>query len=124
VALALILAVGATLVPASAAAQLRNARPALTFSGAVTLSVEARSQISAYYSSHSSAPQALPPGIRKNLQRGKPIPPGLARKSVPGALRSDLAVPSGYDVVEVGLDVLLVEVATGVIHDILMDVVR
>ena len=73
---------------------------------------------------NASNASALPPGIRKNLERGKPLPRGIARKQVPGALRSELAVPTGYEVIEVGLDVLLVEVATGLIHDVLMDVVR
>lgn len=68
--------------------------------------------------------ESLPPGIRKNLARGKPLPPGIAKKQVPGELRSRLGLPDGYEVVEVGLDVLLVEVATGVIHDLLMDVIR
>jgi hypothetical protein len=35
-----------------------------------------------------------------------------------------LTVREGFEIVEVGLDVLLVEVATGVIHDVLMDIIR
>ena len=121
---ACVLALGASLAPTDAHAQRRNSRPTLTVSGAVTLSGDARAEITAYYATHASGASALPPGIRKRLERGKPLPPGIARKSVPGALRSGIVVPTGYDVVEVGLDVLLVEVATGIIHDVLMDVVR
>ena len=68
--------------------------------------------------------EGLPPGIRKRLARGKPLPPGIAKRGIPDALAPALTVPQGYDVVEVGWDVLLVEVATGIIHDVLMDVIR
>ncbi|MFP3948735.1 MAG: anti-virulence regulator CigR family protein [Longimicrobiales bacterium] len=92
----------------------------------VTFSIEDRRAIEEYYTSLPSAPalEALPPGIRKNLARGKPLPPGIARKTAPQDLVSRLSVPSGYDVVEVGLDVFLVEAATGIIRDGLMDVIR
>jgi len=84
-----------------------------------------REQIRAYYTDHGAGSvEALPPGIRKNLARGKPIPPGLARRVLPGTLEGRLPVRDGYQRVQVGWDVLLVEVATGVIHDVLMDVIR
>lgn len=91
----------------------------------VTLSVELKSQIQHFYQAHAATnAEALPPGIRRNLQRGKPLPPGIAKKSVPPELQSGLELPGGYELVEVGLDVLLVEVATNVVHDVLMDVIR
>lgn len=91
----------------------------------VTFSIGERERILAHYASvGSSGGAGLPPGIRKNLARGKPLPPGIARKMAPAALVSELSIPRGYEVVEVGLDVLLVEAATGVIHDVLMDVIR
>ena len=69
-------------------------------------------------------PMGLPPGIAKNLARGKPLPPGIARQSLPDDLRHVLpAPPSGYERMVVGGKVLLVEIATRVIHDILADVV-
>src|SRR3546814_10843108 len=40
---------------------------------------------------------ALPPGIRKNLARGKPLPPGIQKKIVPGSLLSRLPRYSGYE---------------------------
>ena len=91
----------------------------------VVLPGEAKVEIRDYYASH-PVPQArpLPPGIRKNLARGKPLPPGIAKRAAPADLRSRVQVPSGYELVEVGVDVLLVEVATQVIHDVLMDVIR
>lgn len=91
----------------------------------VGLSVELRSEIASFYaSSPRQDVSSLPPGIQKRLQRGKPLPPGLARRAVPPALEQRIAVPTGYELVEVGLDVLLVEIATNVVHDVLMDVIR
>ena len=40
------------------------------------------------------------------------------------ALDSGVTVPEKFEIIEVGLDVLLVEVATGIIHDVLMDIIR
>ena len=34
--------------------------------------------------------QALPPGIAKNLARGKPLPPGIAKKTVPASMLGQL----------------------------------
>ena len=66
----------------------------------------------------------LPPGIAKNLARGKPLPPGIAKQRLPGDLVSRLPpVHPGYERVVVDGRVLLVEVATQVIHDVLMDAV-
>jgi len=68
--------------------------------------------------------RSLPPGIRRNLTRGKPLPPGIAKRTAPLELLSAVSLPRGYRVVEVGLDVFIVEVATEIVHDILMDVIR
>ena len=66
----------------------------------------------------------LPPGIVKNLQRGKPLPPGIAKQYLPQGLHEVLpAPPSGYERIIVDGKVLLVEIATRVIHDVLADVV-
>jgi hypothetical protein len=89
------------------------------------LSVELRTHIRDFYAARPpSNVEALPPGIRRNLARGKPLPPGIAKKMVPPDLASRVHVREGYALVEVGLDVFLVEVATNVVHDILMDVIR
>jgi len=64
----------------------------------------------------------LPPGIAKNLARGKPLPPGIAMQRLPENLERALPpVHPGYERVVVDGRVLLVEVATQVIHDVLMD---
>lgn len=66
----------------------------------------------------------LPPGIAKNLARGKALPPGIAKQYLPDSLVAALPrPPAGYERIVVDGKVLLVEVATRVIHDILTDVV-
>jgi hypothetical protein len=68
--------------------------------------------------------KSLPPGIAKNLARGKPLPPGIAKQQLPSDLIRRLPqVNPGYERVVVDGRVLLVEVATQVIHDVLMDAV-
>ena len=91
----------------------------------VTLSPDMQVEIRDFYSTRdASGVKALPPGISKRLVRGKPMPPGIAKRSVPEGLRSRLHLPAGYEIVEVGLDLLLVEVAADIVHDVLMDIVR
>jgi len=66
----------------------------------------------------------LPPGIAKNLARGKPLPPGIAKQYLPDSLVIALpAPPRGFERVVVDGKILLVEVATRVIHDILTDAI-
>ena len=89
--------------------------------------------ISAWYRDHGSASnkgggkgksKGLPPGIAKNLKRGKSLPPGIAKQHLPDGLLQTLpAPPAGYERIIVEGKVLLVEIATRVIHDILTDVI-
>ena len=68
--------------------------------------------------------KGLPPGIARNLSRGKPLPPGIAKQQLPDGLVHALpAPPRGYERIIVDGKVLLVEIATQVIHDILTDIV-
>lgn len=68
--------------------------------------------------------KSLPPGIAKNLARGKPLPPGIAKQALPDALISRLPPPpKGYERIIVAGKILLVEIATEVVHDILVDVI-
>ena len=121
---ALLLLLAAT--PSSVEAQGRGNRGGeARVSGGMTFSVEAVTQIRHFYSSQPvSGVEGLPPGIRKNLARGKPLPPGIAKKVAPRGLQAGLGLPAGYELVEIGVDVLLVEVATQIVHDVLMDVIR
>lgn len=69
-------------------------------------------------------PHGLPPGIAKNLQRGKQLPPGIATQYLPQGLHQVLPLPpAGYERIIVDGKVLLVEIATSVVHDILTDIV-
>lgn len=72
-----------------------------------------------YFQQNRVPVESLPPGIAKNLARGKPLPPGIAKKFVPDDLRRRLPDYAGYDVLIVDHDVLLIEAATRVIVDIL-----
>lgn len=65
--------------------------------------------------------QALPPGIARNLARGKPLPPGIAKRGLPPDLLGRLPRYDGYDYYMVGSDVVLMAIATGIIVDILTD---
>jgi hypothetical protein len=73
---------------------------------------------------HVADVDSLPPGIRKRLARGKPLPPGIAKRFLPGELESRLPVHAGTVRRVVGADVVLVAAATGVVLDILFDVIR
>ena len=66
--------------------------------------------------------QPLPPGIRKNLARGKPLPPGIAKRYAPTPMVSRLPVHPGHEWRVVGTDLVLVAIATAVVVDILIDV--
>ncbi|MCH8896462.1 MAG: hypothetical protein IH927_09400, partial [Proteobacteria bacterium] len=62
--------------------------------------------------------------IAKNLQRGKPLPPGIAKQHFPVGLIDLLPpAPRGYERIIVGGKIILVEVATQIIRDVLIDVV-
>ncbi len=92
------------------------------------------SMIRAYYAEHGypqngglhkfKGRKSLPPGIAKNLQRGKPLPPGIAKQVLPSGLVNVLPPPPrGYERIVVAGKILLVEIATQVVHDILEDLI-
>nr|WP_298059803.1 anti-virulence regulator CigR family protein [uncultured Halomonas sp.] len=66
---------------------------------------------------------ALPPGIQRNLERGKPLPPGIAKR-FDGQLASQLPRYPGYEWEHVGTDVVLIEAATRIVVDVLVDALR
>ena len=91
------------------------------------------SVIRAYYREHSATSskngkgngkKSLPPGIAKNLRRGKPLPPGIAKQVLPTGLIDLLPPPpQGHERVVIDGRILLVEIATQVIHDVLEDLI-
>ena len=66
---------------------------------------------------------SLPPGIAKNLARGKPLPPGIAKQIDP-ALARQLPYYPGYEWRQYGTDAVLVEVGTTVVREVLRDILR
>ena len=61
----------------------------------------------------------LPPGIRKNLARGKPLPPGIAKRLPPPALQQRLPQYPGYEWQVCGKDLVLVAATTLVVAAVL-----
>lgn len=70
------------------------------------------------YRDYWSPGPSLPPGIQKNLARGKPLPPGIAKK-LDGRLLGQLPRYDGYEWQQAGTDLILVAVATGIIYEVL-----
>ena len=64
---------------------------------------------------------SLPPGIAKNLARGKPLPPGIA-KNMDSRLLGHLPRYEGYEWKQIGRDVVLVAIATGIVYEILENI--
>ena len=63
--------------------------------------------------------QALPPGIAKNLVRGKPLPPGIAKKTLPASMINDLPYYPGYEWRAVGDDLVLVALSTAIVTSVI-----
>ncbi|MCA1924398.1 anti-virulence regulator CigR family protein [Buttiauxella noackiae] len=63
--------------------------------------------------------QALPPGIAKNVARGKPLPPGIAKKTLPASMINDLPYYPGYEWRAVGDDLVLVALSTAIVTSII-----
>ena len=69
--------------------------------------------------------QQLPPGLQKQLERNGTLPPGLAKRELPQDLESRLPpVPEGMERVIADTNVILVEKASGIIRDIIKDIVQ
>lgn len=66
--------------------------------------------------------RSLPPGIRKNLARGKPLPPGIAKKLQSSPMLQQLPQHPGYEWQACGTDLVLVSIASQVIAEVLIDV--
>lgn len=105
--------------------------PVVTAGVSIMLSADQAALVRGYLSSSvytgngrgRGANGGLPPGIAKNLARGKPLPPGIAKSYLPSHVIADLPrLPSGLDYVIVAGKLLLVEAATAAIHDVLLDI--
>lgn len=58
---------------------------------------------------------SLPPGIAKNLERGKPLPPGIAKKMVPASMLGQLPSYPGYEWRIAGDDLVLIALSTAIV---------
>ncbi|MGD9424881.1 anti-virulence regulator CigR family protein [Pantoea sp. NSTU24] len=58
---------------------------------------------------------SLPPGIAKNVARGKPLPPGIAKKSLPASMVNELPYYPGYEWRAVGNDLVLIALSTAIV---------
>lgn len=65
---------------------------------------------------------ALPPGIAKNLARGKPLPPGIAKKMVPVSMLNQLPHYPGYEWRIAGNDLVLIALSTAIVTTIINNV--
>lgn len=82
-----------------------------------------RETIAAYFTDHSQDVRPLPPGIAKNLERGKPLPPGIAKQHIPAALQEELPHREGFEVTIFGDRIVLLE-ASGLVVDVLEGIFR
>ncbi len=84
-----------------------------------------REIIQRYVKDHGIKSKGLPPGIAKNLERGKPLPPGIAKRYLPSDLEGRLpGLRDGLERIIVGDDVTIIEEGTRVVVDILRDVLK
>ena len=66
----------------------------------------------------------LPPGLQMQLEKNGRLPPGLAKKELPPGLAKRLgSTRTGLERLIIDDDVVLVEEATGIVYDIIKDVV-
>lgn len=74
-----------------------------------------------YFVAHKIVAQPLPPGIAKNVARGKPLPPGIAKRAVPAELVAvGPKVPKDVSLAIVGE--VVVALKGGVVIDVLAGV--
>ncbi len=71
-----------------------------------------------------SQSRSLPPGIQKQLLRGKGLPPGIAKRLVPlpKQVNTYINLPTYYDLYVVGSNVVLVDTVRYVVVDYITDV--
>ena len=95
----------------------------------VTLSAEQTATVRAWYGQTVSGNGngrgrngGLPPGIARNLERGKPLPPGIAKQHLPQNVIVQLPSPgTGIEYIVVAGKLLLVEAATQIVRQVLLD---
>lgn len=111
--------------PATAqkAGRMKKANAAPIVDVSVGFTERQRTIITTYFAEHHVDVAPLPPGIAKNLARGKPLPPGIAKRRLPEDLRADLPLREGVEITLFGDRVVLLE-ASGTVVDILDNVLH
>ena len=89
----------------------------------VGFSITERQIIVEFFATHRQAAEALPPGIAKNLARGKRLPRGIAKRPIPSGLQAQLPARVGVEVSIFGDRIVLLQ-ASGVVVDILEGILR
>jgi hypothetical protein len=131
----LIIGIAALTVGCSTAAAPRSAPrgnvPVTATAAAVTIALSAdhAASVRAYYAGNRAGNGrgrgrnvGLPPGIARNLERGKPLPPGIAKAYLPGHVLAGLPhLPSGLEYVVMAGKLLLVDAATAIVREVLLD---
>lgn len=77
-----------------------------------------------YFVTHKIAAEPLPPGIAKNLARGKPLPPGIAKKALPPDLLLVVSPRAGRDVSFAIIGDRVVAHRSGVVVDVMVGVFK
>lgn len=116
--------------PADAQGRSRDTKPTSTTSGtSVSASVTVvfrdadRVTFRDYFRRHAIVATPLPPGIAKNVARGKPLPPGIAKRAVPPDLVL-LGPKVGRDVSFAIVGDVVVATRAGVVIDVLVGVFK
>jgi hypothetical protein len=76
-----------------------------------------------YFLTHKVTAQLLPPGIAKNVARGKPLPPGIAKRALPAGLLT-IAPKVDRDVSLAIVGEVVVATKGGVVIDVLAGVFK
>lgn len=80
--------------------------------------VAAQRELKSYYEKGGAKPADLPPGIARNLQRGKPLPPGIQKAKVPDGLAAKLPKRPGEEWSMVGNRLVSTDKA-GIVKDVI-----
>ena len=66
---------------------------------------------------------SLPPGIKKNLARGKGLPPGIAKKVLlPATVVNHVSLPANTNIIVVGSNVIVFDPIKNIILDIISNI--
>jgi hypothetical protein len=110
-------------VPLEAEAQQRDRNPGQQATPAEGFSSQEREIMVRFFTQNPVEVQGLPPGIARNLARGKPLPPGIAKRAAPQALVTALPERRGMEVTIFGDRIVLLR-ADGLVVDVIEGILR